>query len=57
MTAAEFEKVTGVPPVQDDLERVNCDKAGELGHLSCGVCDCGMPMFMCGECFRERTTS
>lgn len=26
----------GRPPADDDLERCNCPKAGEIGHSSCG---------------------
>lgn len=38
MCEAEFEQVFGRPPQRDDLHRVNCDQAGELGHLQCGWC-------------------
>lgn len=49
MDAQEFEKRAGYAPEQDDLERVNCDKAGQLGHLSCGWCARhDAPMFECG---------
>ena len=36
MNAEEFEAKTGEPPVQDDLERVNCKAAGSIGHWLCG---------------------
>lgn len=31
-----FEAATGRKPVQDDLERCNCDKADTQGHMGCG---------------------
>lgn len=34
--AAFFKLHTGRDPIQDDLERCNCDKAGETGHDFCG---------------------
>ena len=59
MQAYEFEKATGRKPDQDDLERVNCNQAGEIGHISCGWCHkCDGPCFqcLCGvELFNERT--
>lgn len=36
ITRAAFKKATGFLPEQDDLERCNCDKAGQLGHFMCG---------------------
>ena len=43
-----FEK-TGQQPEKDDLERVNCKKAGELGHGFCGWCSIhDLPKFSCG---------
>ena len=36
MTAEEFFMVLGRKPENDDLERVNCPKAGKSGHMSCG---------------------
>ncbi len=38
MTAEEFERRTGQAPRQDDLARVNCELAGEVGHWQCGWC-------------------
>lgn len=36
-------------PQQDDLERVNCPKAGDLGHWYCGWCPTHhKPYFICG---------
>jgi len=43
-----FFTATGRAPENDDLERVNCQKAGEPGHFSCGWCPvCGGPNFEC----------
>lgn len=36
ITAEIFEKATGHPPVNDDLDRCNCDLEGEVGHDQCG---------------------
>lgn len=48
LTAKEFEALVGRPPENDDLDRANCDKAGEIGHLLCGLCSsCGRPVFVC----------
>lgn len=38
MTAAEFERRTGAPPMNDDLDRVNCTRVGAVGHYLCGWC-------------------
>ncbi len=49
MDAEEFKELTGINPIQDDLERVNCDKAGMLGHWQCGLCvEHNKPRFQCG---------
>lgn len=49
MNAHEFEQATGRKPEQDDLERVNCDKVGQLGHICCGWCPKhNGPNFECG---------
>lgn len=48
ITAEMFEKAVGSAPIQDDLDRCNCDEVGEPGHWSCGWCDtCNKPYFMC----------
>ena len=48
MNAQEFEAKTGRAPEQDDLDRVNCTKAGRLMHRHCGWCDdCEKPRFEC----------
>lgn len=48
ITEDEFYLLTGRKPEQDDLERVNCDKAGQIGHFSCGWCKIHWcPVFEC----------
>jgi hypothetical protein len=48
MNAEEFEQKTGYPPIQDDLERVNCKQVGEAGHWQCGWCKVhDLPRFAC----------
>lgn len=43
--------VVGRLPVDDDLDRVNCDEAGEFGHISCGVCKKhNLPFYECDDC-------
>lgn len=59
ITEKYFTERVGRPPEQDDLERVNCSQAGEIGHWSCGWCAThDLPVFMCGCHFKEvkRTT-
>lgn len=54
MNAQEFEARTGYAPVDDDLERVNCDRIGEIGHQQCGWCEqCKGPRFQCGHLARQ----
>jgi len=49
MTALGFLLRTGRLPRQDDLERVNCRKAGQGGHTQCGWCKKhNGPRFRCG---------
>lgn len=49
MTATEFAAKTGRDPEQDDLERVNCAKAGQILHWQCGWCpEHDNPRFECG---------
>jgi hypothetical protein len=49
MDAIIFEIKTGSKPINDDLDRVNCRHAGEIGHNNCGWCgQHDKPMFMCG---------
>lgn len=47
MTESAFNILFGRWPEEDDLERVNCLKAGKIGHHCCGLCSkCGYPRFM-----------
>lgn len=49
MTAAEFKARFGFEPQNDDVERTTCTRAGQFGHVFCGICPgCGMPRFACG---------
>lgn len=48
MDEGEFLERTGIKPEGDDLTRVNCPYAGEIGHRGCGWCDvCNQPKFIC----------
>ncbi len=50
ITENEFFDLVGEPPTDDDLDRVNCEKAGEIGHQSCGWnYKYGCPMFQRGD--------
>jgi hypothetical protein len=50
MTAQEFEEKTGSPPIEDELERVNCPRVGIAGHRNCGWCAiCDNPAFSCAH--------
>lgn len=52
-TADDFKRATGREPQQDDLERVNCDQVGEIGHMTCGWCHThNAPAFWC-ECWQQ----
>ncbi len=51
MTPEQFKAAVGREHRQDDLERANCDKAGQHGHTNCGVCEHQLPVFCCQECF------
>jgi hypothetical protein len=47
ITESFFIKFTGEVPINDDLERCNCKKAGEPGHKFCGWnYSKNKPMFM-----------
>ncbi len=47
MTAEQFKLATGHDAENDDLDRVNCEKAGDLGHFCCGWNEMdNKPMFM-----------
>jgi len=48
MNAKEFKRILGREPEQDDLDRVNCQLAGQTGHSDCGWCKtCNHPNFEC----------
>lgn len=34
--ADTYTAATGRPPQDDDLDRANCDRAGDFGHITCG---------------------
>jgi hypothetical protein len=36
ITRKKFKEATGCDPVNDDLERCNCKRAGEITHTLCG---------------------
>ena len=49
ITDKVFRICTGRDPIQDDLERSNCPKAGQVGHSGCGWCPKHeLPNFQCG---------
>ena len=49
ITEKKFIEKTGSRPQHDDLKRVNCEHAGEVGHTACGWCtEHDLPRFMCG---------
>ena len=46
MDTKEFTLATGRLPENADLERVNCNEVGSVGHYMCGVChEHSMPRF------------
>ena len=50
MTPEQYQEKVGRLPEEDELDRVNCLKAGQLGHKNCGWCKfCDKPIFGC-EC-------
>jgi len=53
MTHREFRTATGRWPRQDDLQRANCERVGQPGHLGCGVCACGTPRWECPTHLRD----
>lgn len=47
ITPEIFKAATGRDPENDDLERCNCTKSGELGHFFCGWnTEKNLPQFM-----------
>lgn len=58
ITELKFFQATGNHPVQDDLERANCNLHNSVDHLFCGWCDRhDKPRSQCGECFKEMAAS
>lgn len=53
ITAAEFTRAVGRPPILDDLQRANCKLAGYVGHWGCGWCEHDLPVWRCMTCARE----
>lgn len=51
MNEEEFTARFGHPPERDDLDRVNCEQAGQPGHIGCGVCEHDKPTCECETCF------
>lgn len=50
ITRKKFILCVGREPVEDDLERCNCNKAGQLGHMMCGWdTERNLPRFMTGS--------
>lgn len=50
ITKDMFIQKVGHPPENDDLIRVNCPEAGNVGHYQCGWCPtCDKPRFVCGH--------
>ena len=49
ITREQFIAATGRAPQNDDLERCNCPRAGQLGHWGCGWNKArDLPQFMVG---------
>lgn len=49
MNKTEYQDRFGEEPVMDDLDRVNCNQSGEIGHNQCGICpEHDKPRFYCG---------
>lgn len=47
-TAEDWAGKIGVEIEDDELERVNCQQAGEFGHWYCGICKfCSGPACRC----------
>lgn len=57
MTELEFLLKTGRKPVNDDLDRVNCQQAGQILHWQCGWCkEHDKPHFDCGCINKKEAT-
>ena len=56
ITRKQFIAATGEEPMDDDLDRCNCIKAGQAGHYSCGWNHKhNLPVFMVGPELAELT--
>ena len=54
ITAEQYKEAVGVDPINDDLERCNCKKAGEMGHWFCGWDKItNLPVFLSGAFKKE----
>lgn len=54
ITAELFRQYTGREPQDDDLERCNCTKAGQPGHMQCGWnASFNAPRFEVGDLIKE----
>ena len=50
ITPEQFEYYVGRAPMDDDMERCNCSKAGQTGHDQCGWnLKHNLPVFMAGR--------
>ena len=50
ITKEKFIECMKRDPELDDLDRCNCEKAGEIRHKDCGWCImCDQPVFECGH--------
>jgi hypothetical protein len=50
ITPELFKQYVGHEPEDDDLERCNCEKAGQIGHTMCGWnSKHNLPVYMVGE--------
>lgn len=50
-TAEDFKRNLGMEPEADDLDRINCEHAGDFGHRGCGLCSHDRPKFWpCADC-------
>ncbi len=57
-SAEDFAYNVGYQPEVDDLERVNCEQAGEICHKQCGLCDHNRPKFLhCKDCHAAAYTA
>lgn len=49
ITVKEFRRKVGYKPTNDDMDRCNCPKTGQPGHMACGWCaEHDKPRYVCG---------